>query len=338
MEESIQLSAEFSYVMSKKLDGISGGGTTGNWSSRVSKIYGICSEKYFPDKFTTEAEDYKNYSIPIMAYLDASTRRIPYFQRLFTLKECTDAISQSKGILLGFECFSSIRNVPTGHIPIPELGEEQIGSHSVYAFGFSYTEKYIHFVNSWGESWGDKGHGYLPMAYFDDDLINEAWVMGKDKGIRAEKEYIIRDKNNKKFVVKHNTYNPLRSSTPSFLNVYDIYTSGNVIVGFLQASLFNKSTLEIEDFYIIPPYQNIGIGSELLKIIEKTAKNNKLQKIIGWLGAQDIISDKEIAIKAFFKKNKYTLTTDNTRYKDAVYKYEKLLFFNRNNNSTKTPD
>ena len=325
MGKNIELSPIFVYILSKKLDGIPGGGTTGTWSARVDKLYGICLSEFCPDPPLEHFndEEYLDCSISIKAYTDAYTRRVQVLQRLYTLDECCCAINNLDGITISFDCFESILSAVSGDVPLPKVGEPQNGVHCVYAYGYNYLERYINFVNSWGEKWGNKGLGRLPMKYFEEELINEAWARGSDEPIRAERKFVFKNNKGERFIIKKNTYKALRKSTFSDFDVYDIYSSANIIIGFLNVSLFDENTLEIEDFFILPQYQKLGVGTALIKLTEREATKNNIKKIIGWVGAQDIIAEREVAIIGFFKKNNYSLEKDSSRYRDAYYKFSK---------------
>jgi hypothetical protein len=47
--------------------------------------------------------------------------------------------------------------------------------------------------------------------------------------------------------------------------------------------------------------------------------------LLGWVGAQDIIDERDSKVKRFFNKNHFELKDDNSRFRDAVYKFHKKL-------------
>jgi hypothetical protein len=223
MEEPIRISPRFSYALCKRLDGVPGAGTTVSWNNRVQKLYGACLEKFCPNNTSLSEEEYQNCSISVAAYLDAYKRRMKYFQRLYTLDECTYAIHRIGSVGISFECFESIYIAPNGDVPLPTIGEKRIGSHTVAAHGYSYPDKYINFINSWGEKWGNKGVGRLPMDYFEEELINDAHTFIIDsypiQTLQPEEVHNLKNKKKEKFIVIENAYEPLRNSTKSPLYV-----------------------------------------------------------------------------------------------------------------------
>jgi C1A family cysteine protease len=64
-----------------------------------------------------------------------------------------------------YSSFESPQVAETGIVPIPHFGEQVLGGHAVLAVGYDDDKQWIIFRNSWGESWGDKGYGYLPYKY-----------------------------------------------------------------------------------------------------------------------------------------------------------------------------
>lgn len=52
-----------------------------------------------------------------------------------------------------------------GIIQLPDNPSQMTWLHAVYFTGYDDNKKYFEFVNSWGDTWGDKGFGYLPYEY-----------------------------------------------------------------------------------------------------------------------------------------------------------------------------
>ncbi|MCX6716293.1 MAG: GNAT family N-acetyltransferase [Candidatus Taylorbacteria bacterium] len=321
--EFINFSPQFGYAISKSLDGIASGGTTGLWGMRAHKLYGSCREEVYPTDNTLLEEEYSKYSrIPIAAFLDAEKYKIDYYQRLYSLEDCMYAITKAYGIGFDFDIFESIRTVPQGRISLPKIGEKCLGSHSVYVSGYSAAdgnERFFHFINSWGAEWGDNGRGYIPFNYFEQGLVSAAWAVGHDNPIETKK-YSLKTKKKVVIDIHHASYPSLRYSKYP-LYVIDIYLR-NLRVGCVHMSPIDEKHMELEEFYILPQYQNQEIGTTVIKHVGRGLRSSGFSKLTGWIGAQDIINDREEQVKAFFKKNGFTLTEDNSRYRDSVYRVE----------------
>lgn len=123
---------------------------------------GICAEECWPymvDKVKVKPG--------ARAYKDANKRMAKnYFavpQSEESLKQC---LAEGYGFVFGFAVYESFvkSDVKTsGNVPIPNTKERVLGGHAVTCVGYTPT----HFIirNSWGSSWGDKGHCYMPMEF-----------------------------------------------------------------------------------------------------------------------------------------------------------------------------
>jgi hypothetical protein len=84
---------------------------------------------------------------------------------------------QLTGIIVGFYVYSSFPMYSTnGIIRLPNIKLERLlGGHCVALVGFKKinNQNYIIFQNSWGTQWGDKGLGYLPIAYLQNPALSE---------------------------------------------------------------------------------------------------------------------------------------------------------------------
>ncbi|HEY9736464.1 MAG TPA: C1 family peptidase, partial [Trichocoleus sp.] len=92
--------------------------------------------------------------------------------------------------VFGFSYDPALENEKTGEIrfPSPEeagqyLDPQKSLNHAVLAVGYDDERRAFLFQNSWGESWGTEGYGWLPYEYVLKGLatdwwtlLNEAWV------------------------------------------------------------------------------------------------------------------------------------------------------------------
>lgn len=104
------------------------------------------------------------------------------------------AIASGFPVVFGFvvyESFMSDEVMKTGVVPIPERGEQVIGGHCVWTWGFNSAYKNTGnnkipprtkaCRNSWmdegGTPWGDNGNFYLPQWYWNNQQASDHWVI-----------------------------------------------------------------------------------------------------------------------------------------------------------------
>lgn len=93
-------------------------------------------------------------------------------------------------LMFGFNLYASIDEISKdGKIPFPTGSENFIGGHAVAAVGYDdnleienwrneqKTTGALLIRNSWGESWGDKGYGWLPYDYVLKGFTEDWWSL-----------------------------------------------------------------------------------------------------------------------------------------------------------------
>jgi GNAT superfamily N-acetyltransferase len=325
----------FGYALTKKLDGISGAGTTGWWASRVLKGYGFCEERLLPYGTCRSEDEVPRVAMSPEAYRDGYRHRAFAYQRLYSVNDVKRALARPIcGLpllpLLSFRMFESIRAAPNGRVPLPGHNERSAIGHCVLVVGYDDNDRTLKFMNSWGPGWGDKGIGYLPYEYFSRNLVTETWVFLPNELGRALRTFhghtVFRDGRRERVKAEVSSVFPPAWGRPN-LWVMDLYDREYRIIGWAYCTPFvDRDVLEIEELFVKPEHRRSGLGNDLLAEIETIAKFHVLSKMRAWIPNQDVIPGRDFGVRAFFSQSGFTIYSDRSRAKDYYwYRAEKTV-------------
>lgn len=137
---------------------------------------GTCLEKYWQYNI----KKYKQKP-SAKAYQDALNYQIISYFRIKSLQEMKHALSLGYPFVFGFAVYESIDNKKvktSGFIPLPNIGERLLGGHAVMAVGYNDKQNLLIIRNSWGDTWGDHGYGYLPYSYLSSSMLTgDFWTI-----------------------------------------------------------------------------------------------------------------------------------------------------------------
>ncbi len=156
---------------------------------KATRLFGVCPEDYWPyeaSKFDDEP--------PAFCYSFArSFRAVVYYRLESKVAALRQSLAQGVPFAFGFTCFQSIDDddvYETGKIPFPGGDESSVGGHAVIAVGYDDAKKHFIIRNSWGRGWGEKGYGYLPYRYFEDELADDCWCVIKSSYDNSAEESV----------------------------------------------------------------------------------------------------------------------------------------------------
>ncbi len=179
-----QLSRLFTYYYSRKMEGTPPTEDSGCQIRDVMKclsVYGSCLEATWP-----YLDDGKDYAVepPHPAYMEAQKHKLLLYYRCPTLATIKASIAQGFPAVGGFECPANMFTdecARTGVIKYPTPSEQFEGGHAVLFVAYDNATGLLKFQNSWGTSWGDKGFGYLPFAFVENNLADDFWTLRREQ-------------------------------------------------------------------------------------------------------------------------------------------------------------
>ncbi len=119
-------------------------------------------------------------------YTDAKKNEALAYQRIVTphtdpTRDMLACLAAGYPFVAGisvYESFESDNVRKTGIVPMPGADERLLGGHAVLVIGYDTAKSEFICRNSWGTSWGDAGHFYLPFAYLTTrGLASDMWLV-----------------------------------------------------------------------------------------------------------------------------------------------------------------
>jgi C1A family cysteine protease len=91
-------------------------------------------------------------------------------------------LAGGEAISFGFTVYTSFETGvgSNGIVSMPQPDEKVLGGHAVVAIGYKPIKGQLYFEcrNSWGPSWGDQGHFWMPSSYLtSSSLASDFWVV-----------------------------------------------------------------------------------------------------------------------------------------------------------------
>lgn len=168
-QQLVLLSPRFVYSECKKIDGMPRSeGTTIRSAMIVLAANGVCQEKFWPYVPHQRNKAQKGAS------RDAKRFRVKAYARVLNLSELRHTLATKGPCVIGIQVFEGMMRTRTGIVPMPKKNEESLGGHAICPVGYDDSKKLVKFKNSWSQTWGLQGYGFLPYAYIDRYMM-DAW-------------------------------------------------------------------------------------------------------------------------------------------------------------------
>ena len=141
------------------------------------ETYGLCPETewpYMPSQFAIKPLD--------SCYTNALTHMATKVYNVkTTIQDMKTTLASGTPFVIGIQVYSSFESqevASTGQVPMPKKNDTLLGGHAVLVVGYNDTTQKWIVRNSWGTSWGDAGHFYLPYQYLiSRSLASDAWCI-----------------------------------------------------------------------------------------------------------------------------------------------------------------
>jgi len=201
----IDASRLFIYKVARKLGHWEGDtGATPRSTMGALVLFGVPPEEYWP--YTDKRPDF-DVEPPAFCYAFAQNYQTISYLRLDPPKTPKDLLLRTvktylaAGIpsMFGFPAYDSIaQGASTGSIPFPCPRERIIGGHIVMAVGYDDNKRIkndnceqdfkgaLLIRNSWGESWGEKGYGWMPYSWITEGLAVDWWTLLKMEWVETD--------------------------------------------------------------------------------------------------------------------------------------------------------
>ncbi len=164
-------------------------------------LFGVPPEKYWP--YTDRDPGFDAEPSAFCYSFAENYKSIKYFRHdpaglagQAALDSVKASLAAGIPAMFGFTVCDSVRQAgDTGKIPFPCRNERVIGGHAVVAAGYDdklqirnpdcdvSTKGALLIRNSWGETWGDTGYGWLPYEYVLRQLAVDFWSMLKQEWV-----------------------------------------------------------------------------------------------------------------------------------------------------------
>jgi hypothetical protein len=172
------LGEELLYWACKELDGNHSPGTYPRSAAKALVDMGQSAAALWPyDTARWESDD--TYAPPSGALEEDEMRHATLSATSTDLDNLRDILRAGTAIVLGLELWPQFYAAHGGALRTPSVTDLLGAAHAVALVGFDEDKQEFCLRNSWGESWGEEGHGRLPYAAMA-VACRGAWIVVDD--------------------------------------------------------------------------------------------------------------------------------------------------------------
>ncbi len=172
------LGEEILYWACKQIDGDQDFGTYPRSATEALTDTGQSAAALWP--YDVGRDDTAADYVPPIAALEAAEMRRATLRNTATdLDHLRDLVREADVVVLGLELWPEFYDAHGGDLGVPAATDLLGEGHAVAVVGFDDCAQQLLLRNSWGGSWGDKGHGRLPYAALA-VVCRGAWTLEDD--------------------------------------------------------------------------------------------------------------------------------------------------------------
>lgn len=173
-----RLGEEILYWACKHLDGDRNAGTYPRSVADALRDNGQSAGELWP--YEPGRDDRAAHYEPPPAARDAGQmRRASVHSMSHRLDDLRARINSGHAVILGIELWPGFFNAPAGGLRVPAPLELIGEAHAVTLVGYDDDPRELLLRNSWGDSWGQAGHGRLPYDALP-IVVRGAWTVDDD--------------------------------------------------------------------------------------------------------------------------------------------------------------
>lgn len=172
------LGDELLYWACKEVDGNRLPGTYPGSAAKALVDTGQSASALWPYD-STRSESYGTYTPPSGALQEEEMRRATLSATSADLDNLRDILRAGTAIVVGLELWMQFYAAHGGALQTPSVNDLLGAAHAVALVGFNEEKQEFCLRNSWGEGWGEQGHGWLPYAAVA-VACRGAWVVVDD--------------------------------------------------------------------------------------------------------------------------------------------------------------
>jgi C1A family cysteine protease len=173
-----ELGAELLYWRCKQIDADGEDGTEPASAAQALLDPGQSADALWPYDGRRDARSV-SYQPPLAALETAELRHATLSATGATATNIHGLVGAGHAVVLGIDLWPQFFTAHDGELSAPAPAELLGEGHAVTIVGFEQASEWLLIRNSWGESWGERGHARLPESALEIVAIG-AWIVEDD--------------------------------------------------------------------------------------------------------------------------------------------------------------